>query len=89
MARIITVLIIALLATGVVGHFAQAAPNGGLAATGHPKTCFPAKRWGPVDDQYRPCVQVIRLYEDGSFKFAVSDANGTVRYSGGVGAADR
>lgn len=53
------------------------------------RTCFPAKQWGPVADQYRPCVRIVRLYEDGSFKFAVSDADGTVRYSAGVGALDR
>lgn len=51
--------------------------------------CFPAKQWGPAPDGLRPCVALRRIYEDGSFKFAVSDADGTVRYSGGVGASDR
>lgn len=54
-----------------------------------PRSCFPASRWNVTDKEYRPCVRIKRLYEDGSFKYAVSDANGTVRYSGGVGAADR
>jgi hypothetical protein len=58
-------------------------------STGHPLTCFPASQWGPASDGLRPCVRVTRLYEDGSFHFAVSDANGTVRYDAGVGALDR
>lgn len=48
------------------------------------RTCFPASRWN-ADPQYRPCVRITRVYEDGSFKFAISDHNGTVRQSGGVG----
>jgi hypothetical protein len=54
--------------------------------------CFPAKEWDGSErapDGVRPCVQVRRVYEDGSFKFAVLDANGTVRYTAGVGALDR
>jgi hypothetical protein len=58
-------------------------------SAGFRRTCFPANRWGPAPQQYRPCVQISRLYEDGSFKYRVSDFNGTVRYSGGVGAEDR
>ncbi len=60
--------------------------------TSFPRTCFPAKLWDGTEqhpDSVRPCVRVTRIYEDGSFKFAVSDADGTVRYSGGVGAQDR
>jgi hypothetical protein len=32
---------------------------------------------------------VTRVYEDGSFRFAVSDAGGTIRYTSAVGALDR
>lgn len=61
----------------------------GASTQHHPRQCFPAKSWGPVSDGLRPCVQVRTIYEDGSFSFAVSDANGTVRYTSGVGALDR
>lgn len=60
---------------------------GGVAAPVAGK-CFPASKWGATAGE-RPCVEVTRVYEDGSFKFRVADANGTTRYSGGVGAADR
>jgi hypothetical protein len=50
--------------------------------------CFPQRIWN-AEPSYRPCVQIRRVYEDGSFKFRALDADGTVRYSGGVGAADR
>jgi len=77
-----------LIAALVVTFFVSALVGFAYSATYHPRTCFTAAEWsGP--DKYRPCVRVTRLYEDGSFKYAVSDANGTVRYSGGVGAADR
>ena len=54
-----------------------------------PRVCFDRDSWSPAADALRPCVRIVRLYEDGSFKYRVSDANGTVRYSGGVGALDR
>lgn len=73
------VLYLLILGLGLVVSAHSAAPQ---------RVCFPAHRWN-ADPQYRPCVQVSRLYEDGSFKFRVSDYNGTVRYSGGVGAEDR
>lgn len=53
--------------------------------------CFPAAKWGgetTADDNTRPCVRVMRVYEDGSFKVAVQDADGPVRYSLGVGVPD-
>lgn len=71
------------------------AATGGTTAWPHaaaqPRLCFPLDKWntGTVAARYRPCVRVVRLYEDGSFKYAVSDADGTIRYSGGVGAEDR
>ena len=51
--------------------------------------CFPAGKWGPARDGVRPCVKVTRIFEDGSFTFRVSDADGTERYTSGVGALDR
>jgi hypothetical protein len=54
-----------------------------------PRVCFPASKWGPAPERYAPCVRIRRVYEDGSFAYAVSDRDGTVRYSGGVGALDR
>ena len=54
-----------------------------------PRVCFPTAKWGPAPARYAPCVKVTRVYEDGSFSFAVSDKGGTVRYTSGVGALDR
>jgi len=54
-----------------------------------PRTCFAAKNWGPAPESVRPCVRITRVEEDGSFEFSVSDADGTVRYTSGVGALDR
>lgn len=54
-----------------------------------PRVCRSAKTWGPAPDKFRPCVRITGVQEDGSFSFSVSDADGTVRYSAGVGARDR
>jgi len=51
--------------------------------------CFPATKWGPLPDKWRPCVEIVRVFEDGSFRYRVSDAGGAERYTGGVGALDR
>jgi hypothetical protein len=51
------------------------------------RTCFSAKSWD-ADDNDRPCVSV-QVYEDGSFSYRVTDARGTHRYAGNVGAKDR
>lgn len=51
--------------------------------------CFPASSWGPAPDAERPCVEVTRVEEDGSFTYRVSDAAGTERYTAGIGALDR
>lgn len=48
-----------------------------------PDECFPRAAWD-ANDGRRPCVEVRRVYEDGSFTVRVSDANGTVRYTRGV-----
>lgn len=50
--------------------------------------CFPAASWD-AEQGKRPCVRVLRVEEDGSFRFRVSDADGTERYTSGVGALDR
>lgn len=55
--------------------------------------CFPAAKWGDTpadtaDDFQRPCVRITRVYEDGSFKAAVQDADGPTRYSIGFGVPD-
>lgn len=93
MARHILNVVAVMVAFAIVGHLAYqaaASPNSG-ADTKSSRTCFSAADWngGTTPDRYRPCVAITRLYEDGSFKYAVSDASGTVRYSGGVGAQDR
>ncbi|HEX3241117.1 MAG TPA: hypothetical protein VHR18_13405 [Solirubrobacterales bacterium] len=50
--------------------------------------CFPAGSWdADLDD--RPCVRIVRVAEDGSFSYAVTDADGTRRYRGAIGATDR
>jgi len=85
MRRHYAVVSIALLLLLGIGALAAA------ASTHHADTgrCFPAAKWGPAADGLRPCVKVTRIYEDGSFGFRVSDANGTTRYTSGVGALDR
>jgi hypothetical protein len=75
----------ALLATIGIGSVAVASPDSDAPRVAR---CFPAAAWGGNDGE-RPCVAVKRIYEDGSFEVAVSDANGTVRYTTGVGALDR
>lgn len=71
----------ALIGICTVGAFVA---NG---AQHHERTCFPAKHWN-AEDAYRPCARVVRIWEDGSVRIAVSDANGTVRYTLGVGVPD-
>jgi hypothetical protein len=46
--------------------------------------CFPVRKWSASDTRL-PCVEVRRVYEDGSFTVAVLDGDGTVRYTRGVG----
>jgi hypothetical protein len=60
-----------------------------VTAKHSPRVCFPAGKLGPAPQRYAPCVRIRRVYEDGSFTYAVSDRDGTVRYSAGVGALDR
>jgi hypothetical protein len=83
-AAVYTILAACLLFAGIAyGHVAS-------VTTAHsPRVCFPAAKWGPAPKRYAPCVRIRRVYEDGSFTFAVSDRDGTVRYVNGVGALDR
>lgn len=63
------------------------ANTGGFPATTNPiphGRCMSAAAWN-APDGLRPCAQVRRVYEDGSVKLAVMDANGTTRYTLGVG----
>lgn len=60
-----------------------------VTAAHSPRVCFPMGKWGPAPKRYAPCVRIRRVYEDGSFTYAVSDRDGTVRYVNGVGALDR
>ena len=64
-------------------------PVPSVTASHSPRVCFDVGEWGPAPDRYAPCVRIRRVYEDGSFAYAVSDRDGTVRYSSGVGALDR
>jgi len=78
---------LAVVATAGIGSAAggHASPQHRPGSAPSARVCFPASSWSPAPDAIRPCVRVTRLYEDGSFHFQVSDANGTVRYGGGVG----
>lgn len=89
------VVLCALLACVAIASVAVArqAPDGAHDLTQQVRTCFPAAKWNG-EDGYRPCIEVLRVEEDGSFRFRVSDAGGidappTKRYVSGVGALDR
>lgn len=53
------------------------------------RVCFPRATWGPARQGLRPCARITRVYEDGSVGLRVSDADGTTRYTTGIGALDR
>ena len=83
--------VVLIAAAGVVSEAASAGSSGGtVEGTAHaPRVCFSKSDWGPAPDSKRPCVKITKLYEDGSFRVSVTDGDGTVRYSTGVGALDR
>lgn len=81
--------VIALIAALAVLSFSVYASRAPLADGASGRICFSAQKWGPAPDAVRPCVEITKLYEDGSFQFSVSDADGTIRYTSGVGAQDR
>jgi hypothetical protein len=56
----------------------------GLAGGSGHRTCFSARLWSAADRQ-RPCAQVTRVEEDGSFRALVITADGRVLYRTGVG----
>jgi hypothetical protein len=49
----------------------------------HP-TCFNARLWSAAD-RSRPCAEITRVEEDGSFRALVTTADGRVVYRTGVG----
>jgi hypothetical protein len=51
------------------------------------RLCFPARLWD-APERFRPCARVVRVVEDGSVWVAVSDHDGTLRYTGTLGARD-
>jgi hypothetical protein len=77
-----TLAVVALLALGVRSSVVAA------TSADHPRTCFPVSKWD-ANPGLRPCARVVRVFEDGSLRVQVSDANGNVRFSAGVGAEDR
>lgn len=75
----------------IVGIFALILLTGqsdGAEQSSSPGACFPAKAWSGNDAE-RPCVELTRIYEDGSFTYKVGEASGTVRYSGAAPTKDR
>lgn len=60
-----------------------------VSVANSPRVCRSAATWGPAPDRYRPCAKITAVEEDGSVQIAVSDADGTVRYTTGIGALDR
>lgn len=78
---VVTVWVVALLGTTAlaVAHTPRAA-----RPAPSERVCFPAGKWD-ADDAVRPCARITGVYEDGSVEVAVSDADGTVRYTTGVG----
>ena len=79
----------ACLALAAVAYGNRPALIPSVSASHSPRVCFDVGKWGPAPQRYAPCVRIRRVYEDGSFTYAVSDRDGTVRYSAGVGALDR
>ena len=59
--------------------------GGAVASERDKPVCFPAKKWSGSDAQ-RPCAEITRVYEDGSLRLRVLDADGETRYSKVVGA---
>lgn len=74
-AVIVVVVVLVLLGSGAHAD-APALPNDAK--------CMSAAKWS-ANDARRPCAEVARVYEDGSVKLLVLDANGTVRYDVAVG----
>ena len=48
------------------------------------RKCFSAKLWS-ANDKKRPCVRILRVYEDGSSRIRVETAAGRELHTRGVG----
>jgi hypothetical protein len=76
----VRLLAILLAALGLSTPAAETATHRATAS----RSCFSKKLWS-TDDQNRPCVRVLRVEEDGSFRAAVSNASGNRRFTVSVG----
>jgi hypothetical protein len=85
----VVIALAACLALAAVAYGAGRGHIASVTADHSPRVCFPAGTWGPAPDREAPCVRIRKVYEDGSFRFAVSDRDGATRYVSGVGALDR
>jgi hypothetical protein len=85
-SRVVKAIALGLLLVGVsIGGTAWAVRSGHKADR---RVCFSREMWRG-EDRYRPCVEIVRVENDGAFKAAISDASGTVRYSVGLGNPSR
>ena len=75
-ARTIAILSLLIVWGLVVAVYLAATPADGASLE---RTCFPSSAWN-ADDRERPCVAITRLYEDGSARLIVTDAEGDLRY---------
>ena len=73
------------------GHVEAAVAAPRVETVAVERVCFPAASWsdGTVPLGQRPCARISRVHEDGSVTVVVTDADGTFRYRGGIGAQDR
>lgn len=87
-AQLLVIAVLIIVYGTVVAIRAGAAPQGVAPHPNELRRCFPKATWN-AEPGYRPCAAIRRVYEDGSVVLAVEDANGTTRYTVGVGAKDR
>ncbi len=83
------VLVALLLCVGIaVAAIGDNAADQVAKASTNGRVCFPAAAWD-ADDNERPCAEVVKVWEDGSVRVRVLDADGTFRYLSNTGARDR
>lgn len=58
--------------------------NAGAAESTQGKVCFPASKWDANDDE-RPCSEIVKVWEDGSTRVRVTQADGKVLWITGTG----